>query len=388
MLLGIEASHANKEHRTGVEEYCYQIIQELKKIVPSDVRVILYSNEPLRGELGDLPANWSVKILRWPVKKLWSQIRLSWEFLFHSPDIFFAPGQLVPIICPKKTVVMIHDSAFKAHPRAYRFLGRQYLKWMNRLIVRKAKIILTSTEFNKKELVKYYGGDVGKKVAVIPLAYDNKRYKINSVCHSERSSATAGRSEASLLHQPYIISIGRLEEKKNTKNIVKAFNLLKDKIKQDLQLVLVGIPGAGYEVVKKEINNSPYKKDIIIPGWVGTDELPFLLQSAVVFVFPSLYEGFGLSVLEAMACGCPVILAKGNALEEVAKEAGVYINPLNSEEIATAIEKFISDANFRQQKMAAGLERVRLFSWKETAKKTCLLLEKFLHPSLPPPPHP
>jgi glycosyltransferase involved in cell wall biosynthesis len=379
MFIAIEASHANKPQRTGVEEYSYQIIQGLKKIIPSDVRVVLYSNEPLSGELGVLPLNWSVKILRWPFKKLWSQIRLSWEFIFYPPDIFFAPSQLVPIFCPKNSIVMIHDNAFVAHPRAYRFFGRQYLKLMNQLIVRKAKIILTSTEFNKRELIKYYGNDVGEKTVVIPLAYDESKFFVAGLIQNKYLTKTKKILEKYFIERPFIISIGRLEEKKNTKRIVQAFNLLRSGVsKLEVQLFLIGNPGAGYVDVKKEIDNSPYKKDIITPGWVEADELLYLLQSASVFVFPSLYEGFGLPALEAMACGCPVILSKDNALEEVTMEAGVYVNPLNPEEIASAIEKFISNADYRQQKITAGLARARLFSWEETAKKSWEAIKSLL----------
>ena len=141
MILGIEASHANKKNRTGVEEYSWQIIQQLKKQIPSDMRVILYSQEPLVGELAVLPKNWEVKILSWPFGKGWSQVRLSLEFLLEPPDVFFAPGQLVPFACPKNTIVTVHDSAFLFEPKSYWWASRWYLKLMNCLIVKKAKLI-------------------------------------------------------------------------------------------------------------------------------------------------------------------------------------------------------------------------------------------------------
>ncbi len=372
MLIGIEATHANQADRTGVEEYCWQMIQEFKKIIPSSVRVVLYSDQPLRGELGLLPQNWQVKVLSWPFKKGWSQVRLSLEFLFYPPDVFFAPGQLVPLICPKQTVVMIHDSAFLVFPNAYNFLGRQYLKLMNKLILRKAKLIIASSEFNKRELLRLYGKKIENKIKVVPLAYDDKRFVI------ARSEATWLRRSVDMLRKyhimkPYIISIGRLEEKKNTKRIVEAFNLIKSQLRtpnSELQLVLIGKPGVGYEEIKAEIERSPDRENIIHPGYVSPEDLPTLLSAAEAFVFPSLYEGFGIPLLEAMASGCPVVTSRGSALEEVGGNAAVYVDPSSVEDIAKAIETILSNKEKKEQMVEAGLTRVKQFSWEKTADKT------------------
>jgi aspartyl-tRNA(Asn)/glutamyl-tRNA(Gln) amidotransferase subunit B len=173
MVIGIEASHAAKPKRTGVEEYCYQTIQGLKKTIPANVQVILYTHRPLEGALGELPANWSVRVLGWPLSKLWTQLRLSWEFLVHGrPDVFFAPGQLIPFIIPKKTVVTVHDSAFLIFPKTYNTLGRWYLRLMNWLIVRRATTILTPSQFTKDELLRLYSGLAERKIVVTPLGYD------------------------------------------------------------------------------------------------------------------------------------------------------------------------------------------------------------------------
>lgn len=356
MIFGIDASHANQVNRTGVEEYCFQIIQEFKKIIPSDVRVVLFSPTPLLPELSERPANWETKILRWPFKKLWSQFRLAYELWINPPDIYFSPGQLLPFFSPKNSVVTIHDSAFKAYPKAYNFWGRQYLKWMNRLIVKKAKLILTSTKFNKSELLRYYGGlfeeqkNLFDKIKVIPLAYNNKKFNLQIPA----ANNSFGQ---------YILSLGRLEEKKNTKLIIEAFELLKSKL-TDLKLVLIGSPGAGYLAVKQAIESSEYKKDIIELGFA--QDVSGILKNAEVFVFPSLYEGFGIPVLEAMAVGVPVVCSDIPALHEVGKEAVVYIT--NTQDLADKILRLISDKDFSQRHINTGLELVKDFGWDKTAK--------------------
>jgi len=359
MIIGIDASHANKSQRTGVEEYCFQIIQELKKIIPSETKVVLYSNKSLILEFGDLPKNWEVKILNWPLKKMWSQFRLAFELWKNPPDVYFSPGQLLPLLAPKNSVVMVHDSAFEVHPNAYNFFGRQYLKWMNHLIIKKSKLILTSTKFNQQEMVRLYGQtfkNLVDKIKVIPLAYDSQKYNLEK---------TAGPNA----YGQYILSIGRLEEKKNTKRIVSAFHLVKKEF-PDLKLILVGKPGAGFEEVQQVIEQSDYNKDIVLPGFVASEDLLNILKNAKVFVFPSLYEGFGIPILEAMAVGVPIIAGKGSALEEVGGRAVEFVDPLDEKEIAKKIVIYLSDVNYYQQKINIGLEEVKKYSWAKTAGLT------------------
>ncbi len=361
MLIGIDGSHANKVQRTGVEEYCWQVIQELKNIIPSDTKVVLYSNKKLLPELAMLPKNWEVKILNWPLKKMWSQFRLAFELWRNPPDVYFSPGQLLPLFLPKNSVVMVHDSAFEAYPSAYRFFGRQYLKWMNRLIVKKAKLILTSTEFNKREMLKFYGHFLADKIKVIPLAYNSTKYNLEK---------PAGEN----LYGQYILSIGRLEEKKNTKRIVEAFSLVKKQF-PDLKLVLVGKHGFGFEEIQQAIDHSVYKNDIVLLGFVQPEDLLNILKNAQVFVFPSLYEGFGIPVLEAMAVGVPVVVSRGSALEEVGKEAVECVDPKSVKDISEKIIILLKDKNLRQQKINLGLEQVKKYSWNNTATQTWEVLK-------------
>jgi len=361
MIIGIDASHANKNKRTGVEEYCFQIINELKTIIPPETQVILYCNQPLVSELSDLPPNWEVKVLSWPFSKMWSQLRLSFELFINPVDKYFSPGQLLPFFSRGKKIVTIHDSAFEAYPAAYRFFGRQYLKLMNRLIISKADLIITSTVFNKSELVRFYPSYLVKKniddfVKVIPLAYNQALYNSNySVIRN-----SFGR---------YIISIGRLEKKKNTVGLIKAFDLVK-KTDKDLKLVLVGGNGAGYEEVDRAINNSPFKDDIIRPGFLNNQELVSILGQSLAFVFPSFYEGFGIPVLEAMAVAVPIVVSDTAALKEVGKEAVLYANPYSVDDLAQKILLILQDKKIRDEKIELGLQMVKKYSWHNTASLT------------------
>ena len=357
MLIGIEAAHANKLHRTGVEGYCYHLIQALKKTIPSTDTVILYSNKPLIEGLRDLPPNWKVKILHWPFSKMWNQIRLSIHFLFRrNPDIYFSPGQILPAICPKVSVTMIHDSAFMVYPKAYGFWSRFYLKKMNQKIIDKSSLLITSTEFNKRELQRLYGVQAGKKTQVIPIAF-------------QPLVAPANFKPADLgVTKKYLLTIGRLETKKNTKQLVEVFSVIRQTI--DAQLVLVGKPGVGYSAIKKAINQSPYKEDIIRFDFLEKEQLSGLLKNASVFVFPSIYEGFGLPLLEAFSLGVPVVSSNIEALQEIGGAAAYYVDPLDTAAMAEAILKIINNPGEQIKLAHEGRERAAFYSWEKTAKLT------------------
>lgn len=361
-MIGIEAAHANKAERTGVEEVCFELIQNLKEIIPPMESVVLYSNQALHGGLEQLTNNWQAKVLSWPFKKMWSQIRLSWEFWKNRPDIYIAPGQLIPFFCPKKTIVVVHDSAFLVHPPAYHFWGRQYLKWMNKRIVNRAILIITPSQFSKDELIKYYRLDPCK-IKVVPLGYDCQSFYLLSEKEKHKSKEVLSYYR---INKPFLLSINRLETKKNTRKTVEAFNILKKDF--DLELVLIGKPGAGYAQVAEAISNSPFKKDIKELGWVDEEHLVHFLNSAQLFFLPSIYEGFGLPLLNALACGCPVVAAKGNSLEEVGGEAAQYASPLQSDELAQKAAIILSDANIREEYRQRGFAQVKNFSWKKFAE--------------------
>jgi glycosyltransferase involved in cell wall biosynthesis len=370
MLLGIEASHANRLKRTGVEEYCFQIIEHLKKVIPADTRVVLYSEKKLLFPLAELPDNWESKVIAWTAKKGWSQFALSKYFLKNSPDVFFAPGQLVPFICPKNTVTMVHDSAFKVFPSAYRFFGRQYLKVMNRLILKKSKIIITPSEFSKNELIRIYNYPRAENIKVVHHGHDEQNYHWREFGESEKQQLLKKYN----ITKPFYIFAGRLEEKKNMANIVRAFDKIKNKI--DTQLFLAGSFGQGSKKIIETIKTSPNNKDIILPGWVNEEDLPLLFNLALALLFPTKYEGFGLPLLNAMASGCPTVASLGHSLEEIGGDSSVYVDARSPEQIAEAVIKLFVDNEFRAKMIEKGLERSKIFTWDKAARETWQILRE------------
>jgi len=372
MIIGIDASRANHKEKTGVEWYAYHVIQNLKKNLPDNVRVVLYSDVPLEGDLALLPDNWTSKVLNWPIRRLWTQGRMSLEMLFSRPDVLFVPAHVVPLIHPKKTIMTVHDVAAVKFKQSYNWFEKWYSVWSAKMAVKKMWKIIVPSEFTKKELLSLFKktkeDKKEKKIFVVSHGYD-RNYKI--IQDLEKIKSTLNQYN---IKQPFLMSIGRLEEKKNTWRIIKAFDKLKSQFKHDnLQLVLIGKPGYGYEKIKTALDESEYKKDIILPGWVDQEQVPHLMNSAEVFVFPSLYEGFGLPILEAMACGTPIVASKNNSLEEVGGDVCLYTDS-SIEQITKVIHRFLDNSELTKQKIKLGLERVKDYSWEKCAKQTADLI--------------
>ena len=369
-LIGIDASRANRGQRTGVEWYAYHLIQHLKRLVPPSYRVALYSEEPLRDGLEDLPPNWENRVLRWPPRRLWTQLRLSWEMLRRPPDLFFVPAHVIPMLTPKRTLTTLHDVAFMAVPDAYRPAGRAYLKLMYRLAVRRAEI-LTVSEFSKGEIVRYFGAEP-ERITVTPLGFDAARF----------GPATDDEIRARLhsygIRRPYFLFVGRLESKKNIMGLIAAFRRFRAARPGDeTKLVLVGKTGYGYDREMRTLGKDE-KLSVIQKGYVAPDDMRYFYGGATAFVFPSRYEGFGIPMLEAFACGTPVIASDVTSIPEVAGEAALFVNPNDPGDIAKAMARLADDPALRASLIDKGRVRVKRYSWETTVARTWAVMERLL----------
>ncbi len=361
MIIGIDASRANKKTKTGVEWYAYHLIQEFKKI-DSENHYFLYSNERLSFDLGKCPDNFTEKVLSWPFKKFWTLGRLSWEmFSKRKPEVLFVPAHTLPFFsAKKKTVVTIHDIGFEHFPHLYNWSAKIYHKFSIQVIKRLADKIITVSEFCKNDLVENYKIDP-KKIVVIYNGYDEQNFFV-------REKATP------LAESPYAIFVGRLEEKKNISRLVEAFANYKKKSNSDLKLVLVGSRGFGFEKIQQKIIENNLTTEVIITGWLSTDKYAEALSGAKFFIFPSLFEGFGIPIIEAMACGVPVACSGTTSLAEIAGDSAFTFDPQSIEEMKGAFEVLEKDENLRGELKARGLIRAKQFSWGKCARETLQVL--------------
>lgn len=363
MILGIDISRVNQEKRTGVEWYAYHLLVQFTHILPRDVVVRLYTNAPLVDDVAAcIPDHWEVRQLNWPPKRLWTQLRLSWEMFRHAPDVLFVPAHVFPWVHPKKTVMTVHDVAAVHFPESYNLFEQWYTTWSAIAAVKKLWKVIVPSEFTKKDIVTLSGIDRTDHIRVIAHGYDT--------AYADPVSRDVQQSYA--ITKPYLLSVGRLEYKKNTAQIIRAFDQVKKK--HDVQLVLVGKPGHGYTDIAMALDASEYGDDIIIPGWVNEDDLRALYQQALVFVFPSLFEGFGIPVLEAFAAGVPVITSTSSSLPEVAGEAALFVEADDVDGLSKQMCRILEDDAVRDAFIAKGKKQVQQFSWEKTAKETVAVL--------------
>lgn len=399
MIIGIDASRANEKQKTGTEWYSYHLIQEMKKIAPPNMEFVLYSKEPLRDGLENLPLNFKSKILKWPPKFLWTQIRLSWEMLWHKPNILFISAHTIPFIHPSKTITTLHDIGFEKFPELYSHnligykksflkkliwllvkiltLGKysntelDYHRFSAKFALKHAKKIITVSQFTKDEIVNTYHTDP-KKISVIYSGLDHNQYKPMEK-NDEKINYVTDKFH---LKKPFFLAVGRLEEKKNTAGIVEAFGIFKNKIgKNNYQLVLAGKPGYNFYKIEENIKRYNLEKDVVITGFVPDEDLPFLMKKAYLFMMPSFYEGFGLPIIEAMACGVPAITSNLASMKEVAGDNALLVDPRNIEMIFQAINRLTDDIQLRTALIKKGLARAKKFSWLNCAQETLKLID-------------
>lgn len=361
MQIGIDASRALKtKFKTGTEHYTAEIIKALAKI-DSENQYVLYSPKPPLGELASLPSNFIYKIMPFP--RLWSQVRLSLEFLFKKPAVFFEPAHTVPLIHPKNTVITIHDLGFKYFPELYTPLERRYHNFSADFSAHHAKIVIVPSENTKKDLILFYKLPADK-IRVIPHGINHSLY------HPAKQPV--------LDTKPYLFFIGRLEEKKNILGLLEAYSLLRQEREIKHKLVLAGKPGFGYEKIKERILRFPpaIQADIVELGYVPEEEVAGWMRHASLFLFPTFFEGFGLPIIEAMASNVPVVCSNTTCLPEVAGGAALLVDPTSPLDISAAVSKIIHSQKTRGILISKGRKRALNFTWEKAAKATLdVLLE-------------
>ena len=355
-MIYIDASRYNNTNkRTGVENYSYFLINELIKLDPE---ITLISPKKI---------NINTKQLIIPFSRLWTQIRLSWEVLRNKKiNNLFVPSHLLPLIYPKNSTITIHDVAWKYVPKSYGFLSKLYLEWGTKFAIKHANKIITPSKVTKNDLIKFFCRDeinhvYAKKITVIPLGFEENKISIS-------------KNKENTIIGNYFLFLGRLEHKKNTDTLIKAFTLF-SKNNKDTKLVLAGFAGRGG---KEIINNIPekLKNRIIITGYVSGETKHVLLKNALCFVFPSRYEGFGIPLLEAMNYNLPIIASNIPTSKEVASDNALFFETENANELFEQMQKINNNKNLREEIIQNHQKTLKKYSWEECAIKTLKVLKE------------
>ncbi|HEY1074094.1 MAG TPA: glycosyltransferase family 1 protein [Patescibacteria group bacterium] len=362
MLIGIDASRALRKKRTGTELYCAEIIKYLTTIDHIN-RYRLYSSKKPTGDMAQVKGSnidWRVM----PFTLGWTLIRLSLEILFHAPDVLFMTAHSIPLLPGKKSVVIMHDIGFNHFPEIYKWIVKLYHRSTAIWIKHFATHIIVPTEFTKQDIHNQYGISLNR-ITVVPLGFEPKEYR------------PASKGETPPLDTPYFYYIGRIEMRKNISRLLEAFAEFKRQTGLPHKLVLAGGPAYGYASIQATYENlGEYKKDVIMLGYTPQSKALEYMRHAEALVFPSLFEGFGLPVLEAFASDTPVITSNTTSLPEVAGDAAILVTPTKTNEIADAMIKIAQDKEFRNELIQKGREQYKQFSWERTARETLAVLEK------------
>jgi glycosyltransferase involved in cell wall biosynthesis len=361
MLIGIDASRSVAQKRTGTENYSLNLISHLLAL-QSEHCYRLYFNRPPTCEFR-IP-NSEFRIMPFP--RLWTHLRLSWEMARRPPDLLFVPAHVLPIVHPRCSVVTVHDLGYLYYPEAHRLLDRLYLNLSTRHNAHAATHLIADSSATQNDLIERYDIKPDKITVVYP-GYDKTIFR--PVRDEEAIEVVKARYG---ITDDYILFVGTLQPRKNLTRLIEAYWKLKAR---SWKLVIAGKTGWLYEDIFRRVEEMDLEESVLFPGYVATGDLPALLSGARLFVFPPLYEGFGLPVLEAMACGTPVVCSKVSSLPEVAGDAAVLVDPLDVEELATAMERVLGDEKLRAGLIERGFEQVRKFSWERCARETLDVLE-------------
>lgn len=367
MNIAVHAKVLSETQPNGIGIYTYNLLKAISKIDGKN-SYTLYSNQPIAQRID--AGNFSERILKFP--KLWSYLRFPFEFVSGRYDLLFVPSAMVPPLKRPKTVIVfygfgekaVRDDKFSIQTKTHFLIAANYA-------FKKADSIIAISESARKDIVENYRVDPGK-VTVTPLGYDKELYM---PCN-DRELLDRIKKKYCITKNYILNTTSLLWHRKNLVRLIKAFQLFKTKTRADYQLVITGKRGESYEEIIGLLSSLGLENDVILTDYIPKEDLPVLLSGADCMVYPSLHEGFGLSVLEAMACGCPVITSNTSSLPEVIGDAGVMIDPYSVEEMASAIEKVLESRETREKMIKMGLARAETFSWEKTARLTIDVFEK------------
>jgi glycosyltransferase involved in cell wall biosynthesis len=370
MTIGFDINEANIPQRVGVNQVAYNIFVHMVKQLGEGDRIIAFSKE---RPLPDMPpASDKLEYEVFGSKKAWVLTSLTKRILFGKPkvDILFSPSHYAPIISFTKSAIYLMDMSFERFGTEYftNYDINQLKKWTP-ISVKKANKVITISEFSKGEIIKLYGTKP-EKIEVVYPAIDRDTYH-GKVPKTKQLSVKKkyGISGSFLLYW------GTLQPRKNISKLIEAFSQIKQ---LRLKLVISGKKGWLYDQILDESKRLGVADRVIFTGFAQNDDLPALIKASRAIVLPSLYEGFGITVIEAQAVGTPVVISRVSSLPEVVGDSGIYIeDPSSTESIRIALEKALSlSPRERVKIIKAGKENAKRFDWDSSAQKLLNILRK------------
>ena len=368
MLVGIDASRAFVDRPTGTETYSRRVIEGL--LAPgSSHRYRLYCrSRPREGAFRGA----ELRVIRAP--RLWTHTRLAWEMMRQPPDLLFVPAHVIPPVRPRLSLVTVHDLGYLRFPEAHPWRQRMYLDLSTRWNARASTHILADSEATKADLVARYSTPPEK----ITVAYPGADRGLQPVGDHGVIESVKARYE---IEDDYFLYLGTLQPRKNLVRLVDAYAHVVGRDPEiTAHLVLAGKHGWLYQELFDHVGRLGLRGRVLFPGYVADDDKAALLSGASAFVFPSLHEGFGLPVLEAQACLCPVITSTTSSLPEVAGPGALLVDPEDTSAIAEAMERVTTEPGLAGRLVQQGTRNLMRFSWEKCARTILAVIDQVSAP--------
>ena len=362
MNIAFDASDICAGRADGTTRYTRELMARLPQLAQEDTWDFYGPCNSLRT--GDRNTCWHSS----SAPGAWTQTRFAWDLFWDNPDVLFMPIQQLPILRRKKmrTIAVIHDLAFHEYGPQFRTKDWLLLHTFSAQVAREADIIIAVSDATKQDIKKYYGRE--KNVHVVHHGIDHARFRVFSDTEKQAGFKKLQETYPDI-KQNYMLFVGQIQPRKNIEKLVESFELLKH---PELQLVIAGGHGWNNKEIFERIKTSSARKNILLTGAVPDELLPTLYANAGVFVLPSLQEGFGIPIIEAGACGTPVVTSNCSSTKEIMEGAGVLVNPLSAQAIADGVAYALAH---REDIANRCVERASQFSWDKTAAETLRIIK-------------
>lgn len=373
MVVGVDGSRAFLRERTGTENYSYQLLRNLAKIDRINQYIVYVKPKTISSTIApfivEFPDNFQFKEIPW--FRLWTQGGLALQTFKDKLDVLFVPAHTLPLFRKPglKTVVTVHDLGSEYLPSMHQLKQRLYLGFMQNFQLKTATKIIAVSKATKEDLVKRVAMSP-KKISVVYEGFDQDLFK-----PVKDDLLVSILRQYDLEMGKYFLFVGTVQPRKNLERLIKAYAKVVAKSGSDFATPVLVVAGSkGW--LSEEIYNLPKKlgieERVKFLGYVPDEDLPALYSGAVALIFPSLFEGFGLPILEAQACGCPVLTSNVSSMPEVGGKGAILVNPYSEDDIVRGIREV---GEIRAKLVKAGFENVKRFSWEKCAKETLEVLE-------------
>lgn len=389
MKVTIEAQILTDKNFRGIPYYTANLIEELVRLNNHDYGISFFDYNKERGnreliqsriasdlykrlQVSECNSESYLSIMNWAAESSENtKIHQYWDFFEEKADVLHLPhSMMIGCELPCHSIVTVNDIIPLICKKYIHRSPKEELRFMNsqKYLQRNKDVqIIAISQATKIDLCNYLEIDE-KRIHVVYDGYDHKN------CYPERNTDVLKKYK---INGPYVMYIGALDPRKGILDIVEAFGQIEKKY-EDLKLVLAGGLDTRFVEQMKKIQEIPYVNKIFFTGYITDEEKRRLLSSAEFFMFPSEYEGFGIPVLEAMACGCPVITTNVSSLPEVGGDAAIYVEPNKPEQLASEMVRLLDSRERREEYSRKSLERCKLFSWEKTARETEKIYEMVL----------